>query len=111
MQQSKTHKAPSDIFYKRINNSQEGKTQSNPIALAMYGLAIFSVIDMFEDQNLTHNWYAHDGTVAGSFEARRIVLDRLNEHGRVFDYKMIQCHLITKRFCSESKQKFFRMRC
>ena len=41
----------------------------------MYGVATPHLIDMLEDQNMTHNWYADDGNVAGSLESLRTVLD------------------------------------
>ena len=50
-----SYKTPSDLFIdKRVIKSQEGTTQGDPIALAMYGVATIPLIDMLEDQNLTH---------------------------------------------------------
>ena len=64
--------------------------------MAMYGVTTLPLIDMLEDQNLTHKWYTDDSNVAGSLESLRIVLDKLYEHGGAFGYNMIKCHLITK---------------
>ena len=61
--------------------SHEGTTQGDPIAMAINGVATFLLIDMLEDQNLTHKGYADDGNVAGSLESPRIVLDDLYEYG------------------------------
>ena len=62
----------------------------------MYGVATLPPIDMLEDRNLTHKWYADDGNVEGSLESQRSVLDKLYEHGGAFGYSVIICHLITK---------------
>ena len=62
----------------------------------MYGVAEFPIIDMLENQNLTHKWYADNGNVAGIFESLRIVLEKLYEGGGAFGYNVIKCHLITK---------------
>ena len=62
-----SYKTPSDLFIdKRVINSLERTIQGDPIAIAMYGVATLPLINMLEDQNLTHKWYADDGNVAGS---------------------------------------------
>ena len=48
-----SYKTPSDLFIdKRVIKSQEGTTQGDPIAMAIYGVATLPLIDMLEDQNL-----------------------------------------------------------
>ena len=80
--------------------------------MAMYGVAILPLIDMLEDQNLTHKWYADDGNVAGSLESLRLVLDKLYEHDSAFGYNVIKCHLITKpEFVQKANKFFFGIRC
>ena len=64
--------------------------------MVLYGVATLPLIDIFEDQNLIHKWYADDGNVSGSLESLRIVLDKLYEHGVAFGYNVIKCLLITK---------------
>ena len=50
----KSYKTPSDLFTdKKVIMSQEGRTQVDPKAEAMYGMATIPVIDMLEDQYLT----------------------------------------------------------
>ena len=50
-----SYKTPSDLFIdKRVIKSQERTTQSDAIAMAMYGVATVPPIDMLNDQNLTH---------------------------------------------------------
>ena len=103
-----SYKTPSDLFIdKKVIKSQEGTTQGDPIAMAMYGVAILPLIDMLEDQNLTHKWYADDGNVAGSLETLRLVLDKLYEHGSAFGYNVIKCHLITKPEFVQKANKVF----
>ena len=103
-----SYKTASDLFIdKRVIKSQEGTTQGDPIAMAMYGVAILPLIDMLEDQNLTHKWYADDGNVAGSLESLRFVLDKLYEHGSAFGYNVIKCHLITKPEFVQKANKVF----
>ena len=75
--------------------------------MAMYGVATLPLIDMLEDQNLTHKWYADDGYVAGSLESLRIALDKLYEHGGAFGYNVIKCHLITKPEFVQKANKVF----
>ena len=62
----------------------------------MYEVATLPLIDMLEDQFLTHKWYVNDGNVAGSLESLRIVLDKLYEHGGAFSYNVVKCLLITR---------------
>ena len=57
--------------------------------MAMYGVATNPLIDMLEDQNLTHKWFAEDGNEPGSLESRRIMLDKPYEHGVAFGHKMV----------------------
>ena len=48
----KLYKTPSDLFIdKSVIKSQEGTTQGDPIAMAMYGDATLPLTDMLEDQN------------------------------------------------------------
>ena len=36
----------------------------------MYEVATLPLIVMLKDQNLTHNWYADDGNVAGRLDSQ-----------------------------------------
>ena len=76
--------------------------------MAMNRLAIFPLIDMFEDQNLTHKRHADDGIVACSLKSIRFVLDKLNEYGSAFGYN--GTHSKT-RVCSDGGKKFFGTGC
>ena len=75
--------------------------------LARYGVAILPLIDILEDQFLTHNWYADDGNVAASLQSLRTVLDNLNEPGGAFVYNVIRGHLFAKQeFLQEANISF-----
>ena len=92
-----SYKTPQVLFIdERVIRSQKGTTQSDPDGISLYGVATLPLIDTLEDQNLTHKWYEDDGNVTGSLKSLRIVLYKLYEHGRVFVYNVIKCHLITK---------------
>ena len=75
--------------------------------MALYRVAVLPLIDMLEDQNMTHKWYADDGNVTGSIESVRIVLDKLYEHGGAFGYDVIKYHLITKPEFAHKANKDF----
>ena len=107
-----SYKTPSVLFIdKRVMMSQEGTTQSDPIAMSMYGVATLPLIDMLEDQILTYKWYADDSNVTGSLESLRKVLDKLYEHGLAFGYNLIKCHLIKNLSWFRRRTNFFGIRC
>ena len=45
----------------------------------MHGVDILALIDMSEDQILTHYWYADDNSVTGRPESRQFAPDKLIE--------------------------------
>ena len=49
--------------------------------MLLYGVATLPLIDILEDHDFTHKWYADEGNVAGSLELLRIVLDKLYDYG------------------------------
>ena len=100
------------VIKSQVIKSQEATTLGDPLAMTMYGVAVLPPIDMVEDQNLTNNWYADEGNVAGSLERQRIVLDKLNEHRGAFDNKVLKRHHSTKTVnSSESEKKTFGIKC
>ena len=62
----------------------------------MYSVAIFPPIEMLEDQNLTHNWYADKSNLAGLW----FLLDKLNELRGAFVYNLIKVISLQKQFLS-----------
>ena len=73
----------------------------------MYGVATLPLIDMLDDQNLTHKWYPDDGNVAGNPGSLQFVLDTLYEHSGAFGYNVLKCHLITKPEFVQKANKIF----
>ena len=90
---------PSKLF---VNNktiySQEGTTQGDPLAMAMYGLAIIHLIKLLSVDNVTQKWYADDGNAVGILSNLRTVLDKTVSLGKFFGYhvKASKCQLIVK---------------
>ena len=78
---------------------------------AISGVAILTVDDKIEDQNLIPKWYADDEKVAGDLESLGIVLYELNELGGAFGYNVIKCHpIIEQEFLLQEVNNFFGMR-
>ena len=85
-----SYKTPSAFSTdKRVIKSQEGTIQGDPLAMLLYGVATLPLIDILEDQDSPHKWYADEGNVNGSLELLRIVLDKLYEHGGPFVYMAV----------------------
>ena len=86
--------------------STEGTTQGDPLAVAMYGIGIFPLIELLQKPNVTQKWYADDGGAAGDLRA---ILDNLGVHGKAFGYnvKPSKCQLIVKENRRESAIKVF----
>ena len=92
-----SYSTPSDLYINRsIIKSQEGTTQGDPLAMAMYGIAILPLIKRVISNDVTHKWFADDGNAAGSIASLLKLYHELKEIGPYFGYKVIKCHLITK---------------
>ena len=50
---------------KKTIDSQEGTTQGDPLAMAMYGIAKIPLINFSSVDNVTQKWYADDGNAVG----------------------------------------------
>ena len=72
--------------------SEEGATQGDPAAMAMYSISSKPLIDMIKDSQsqTTHPvkqaWYADDGTASGTIESLKQMWDYINEVGPGFGY-------------------------
>ena len=92
-----SYNKPTDLYVNgKTLKSQEGTTQGDPLAMAMYGIAILPLIDLCSDLKITQKWYADDGNVAGSLEDLKTVHERLKQHGPAFGYNVTKCHIIAK---------------
>ena len=66
--------------------SQEGTTQGDPLAMAMYAVAITPLINMIQNNDTTQVWYADDATAGGSLLGLRRWWDTLLDKGPSFGY-------------------------
>ena len=64
--------------------------------MAMYGIAILTLIELVQDPKITQQWYADDGNVAGSLGDLKVVQDKLKQHGSAFGYTLTNGNIITK---------------
>ena len=64
--------------------SQEGTTQGDPLAMAMFGIAILPLKTRLLNDSLTQKWYADDGSVVGKLKDIRALFDKLNQLGRKY---------------------------
>ena len=101
---------PSKLFVnKKTIYSQEGTTQGDPLAMAMYDLAIIPLIKLLSVDNVTQKWYADDGNAVGKLSNLRTVLDKIVSLGKFFGYhvKASKCQLIVKDEKLGEAQKVF----
>ena len=81
-------------------SSTEGTTQGNPLAMAMYALAIVPLIHKLRNNSpeVKQVWYADDATGAGSCEGLRQWWDQIERLGPTFGYhpNAVKTYLITK---------------
>ena len=66
--------------------SQEGTTQGDPLAMAMYAIAITPLIHRLEDRVNKHVWFADDATAGGDLARLKIWWDRISEIGPDYGY-------------------------
>ena len=89
--------------------SREGTTQGDPPAMAMYGIAVFPLIERVENEQKLKRWYADDGSVSGKLEDLRRILDNAIKHGKHFGYKEkpSKCHPIAKEASLSTARTIF----
>ena len=66
--------------------SQEGTTQGDPLAMAMYAIAITPLIHQLEDDGIKQAWYADDATAGGSLKHLKEWWDRIVKLGPDYGY-------------------------
>ena len=66
--------------------SQEGITQGDPLAIAMYTIAITSLIRCTEDKETKQVWFADDVTAGGGLTGLRRWWDHIVERGTAYAY-------------------------
>ncbi len=64
-----TYREPSKLFIDGDTiYSQEGTTQGDPLAMAMYAIAVTPLIHKLENEGIKQAWYADDVTAGGSIK-------------------------------------------
>ena len=66
--------------------SSEGTTQGDPLAMAMYAIAITSLIRQLEDDAIKQIWYADDATAGGKLAPLKAWWDHIVNHGPDYGY-------------------------
>ena len=66
--------------------SQEGTTQGDPLAMAMYAIAITPLIQRLGDRTTTQVWYADDATAGGSLNHLKAWWDCISAIGPDYGY-------------------------
>ena len=82
----------------KTKQSQEGITQEDPLAMAMYGIAILPLIELIQKSNITQKWYADDGNVTDSLKDLKAVHKQLKRHGPAFRYTLTNCNNLDLSF-------------
>ena len=104
-----TYRAPTELFVDGDTIlSQEGTTQGDPLAMAMYGLATIPLIRRM-DGPWKQVWYADDSAATGTVVQLREWWDRLATEGPGFGYvaNPAKTWLVTKDgHCEEASRIF-----
>ena len=78
--------------------SQEGTTQGDLLAMAVYGIAILPLITRLHNDSITQKWYCDDGSVVVKLTDIRALFDKLTQLGPKYGYLVNppKCQLIIK---------------
>ena len=66
--------------------SQEGTTQGDPLAMAMYAIAIIPLIHQLEDEETKQVWFADDATAGGNLDSLKAWWNRIVDLGPDYGY-------------------------
>ena len=66
--------------------SQEGTTQGDPLAMAMFAIAISPLIHRLEEEDIKQVWFADDATAGGELSHLKSWWDRITELGPHYGY-------------------------
>ena len=103
------YREPSELFVDgNIIWSQEGTTQGDPLAMAMYALATIPLIHSLKSEIL-QVWYADDASAVGKISSLRDWWNRLSSLGPSYGYfaNASKTWLITKQQHLEAAQSCF----
>ena len=87
--------------------SHEGRSQGDPLAMAMFGVALLPLINLVKDDIVNQKWFADDGNAVGSLESLVALHQKVQKHGPAFGYKLTKCNLIVKESSLEKAKKSF----
>ena len=82
-----TYRSSSDMFVGgEIILSTEGTTQGDPLAMAIYSVAITPLIRRVKQEDTKQIWFADDATGGGKLRGLRVWWDNLNKYGPIYGY-------------------------
>ena len=91
--------------------SSEGTTQGDPLAMAMYALAVKPLFGKLklDSPNVKQVWYADDASGAGTCEDLRTFWNTLQAHGEIYGYhpNASKTHLVIKPEHAEQARELF----
>lgn len=91
--------------------SSEGTTQGDPLAMAMYALAVKPLINklQMDAPSIKQVWYADDATGAGTCDDLKSFWDSLQKHGTGYGYhpNAAKTHLVVKDEHAEKARELF----
>ena len=89
--------------------SEEGTTQGDPIAMAMYGISIMPMIRKL-NPSIVQKWYADDGSMAGTLPDLLDAFKTLKTIGKAFGYFVYapKCQLIVKNCLRKKAERIFK---
>ena len=80
---------PSDLYVAgKTVQSLEGTPEGDPIAMAMYGVALLPLLRLFQSTHVSQKWYADGGSALGRLEDLLLFSKQLTEYGNYFGYTM-----------------------
>ena len=77
--------------------SRGGTTQGDPLAMAMYEIALLPLVKLLENTDVVQKWYADDGNAVGKLKDLHRLHDALTERGPAFGYHITKCHNIARK--------------
>ena len=104
------YRDPAELFAGgSVFHSCEGTTQGDPLAMAMYGLAVLPLIKKLT-REAKQVWFADDATGGGKLQQLRQWWDKLNECGPAFGYfpNAVKTWLVVKERMIEPATDLFR---
>ena len=66
--------------------SQEGTTQGDPLAMAMYAIAVTPLIQQLQDSEIKQVWFADDATAGGNLARVKMWWDHIIQLGPNYGY-------------------------